>query len=69
MIDIVAVREDFPALEQYTWFQNGGVSITPRPVADEHARRMDEILRRGPLHIVYPKEEYPLRQKSLTSTS
>ena len=65
MIDIVAIREDFPALEQYTWFQNGGVSITPRPVADEHARRMDEILRRGPLHIVYPQEEYPRRQKTM----
>ena len=65
MIDVARIREDFPALEQYTWFQNGGVSITPSPVADEHARRMDEILRRGPLHIVYPQEEYPRRRQTM----
>ena len=60
-----AVRADFPALETFTWFQNGGVSITPRPVADEHARLMRELLERGPMHIVYPDEEYPRRQKSM----
>tara|TARA_Y100001934_G_scaffold164432_1_gene195837 strand:- start:1846 stop:3015 length:1170 start_codon:yes stop_codon:yes gene_type:complete len=64
-MDIATIREDFPALEQYTWFQNGGVSITPRPVAAEHAQRMDELLRRGPLHIVYPQEEYPRRQQTM----
>ena len=64
-IDIEAVRADFPALETFTWFQNGGVSITPRPVADEHARLMRELLERGPMHIVYPDEEYPRRQRSM----
>lgn len=64
-IDIAAIRRDFPALEQYTWLQNGGVSITPAPVAAEHIRWMEEILNRGPLHIVYPQEEYPRRQQTM----
>ena len=64
-MDIERIRRDFPALQQYTWFQNGGVSITPAPVAAEHLRCMEEILRRGPLHIVYPDEEYPRRQKTM----
>ena len=64
-IDIERIRHDFPALEQYTWFQNGGVSITPAPVAAEHMHWMEEILRRGPLHIVYPEEEYPRRRETM----
>ena len=24
-------RADIPALAQYVWFQNGGVSVTPAP--------------------------------------
>ena len=63
--DLQRVRSDFPALENYTWFQNGGVSITPRPVAEFHAGLMDELLQRGPMHIVYPDEEYPRRERSL----
>ena len=63
--DLKRVRSDFPALENYTWFQNGGVSITPRPVAEFHAGLMDELLQRGPMHIVYPDEEYPRRKRSL----
>jgi cysteine desulfurase / selenocysteine lyase len=63
--EIDAIRRLFPALQQYTWFQNGGVSITPKPVADEHAVRMAEILTRGPVHIVYPEEEYPRRRRSI----
>lgn len=64
-IDPHRVRADFPALENYIWFQNGGVSITPSPVAEEHARLMRELLARGPMHIVYPDEEYPRRQTSM----
>ncbi len=63
-IDVSSVRSQFPALEQYTWFQNGGVSITPRPVADVHAQLMEELLRRGPMHIVHPDEEYPRRERT-----
>jgi selenocysteine lyase/cysteine desulfurase len=59
------IREDFPALRNYGWFQNGGVSITPLPVHEEHARLMREILERGPMHIVYPDEEYPRRRQSI----
>ena len=65
MIDLQRVRAEIPALENYTWFQNGGVSLTPAPVADEHARLMRELLTRGPMHIVYPDEEYARRQQSM----
>ena len=61
-MDVAKIREDFPALKQYTWFQNGGVSITPSPVAEAHLGYMREILERGPMHIVYPDEEYPRRK-------
>ena len=64
-MDIQAIRRDFPALEQYTWFQNGGVSITPVPVAAEYTRWTEEMVRRGPLHIVYPEEEYPRRKEAM----
>jgi creatinine amidohydrolase len=58
-LDIQAIRDEFPALRNYAWFQNGGVSITPKCVAAAYARLMNELLERGPLHIVYPDEEYP----------
>jgi len=64
-MDLDAIRADFPALKQYTWFQNGGVSITPAPVAEEHTRLMQELLTRGPMHIVYPDEEYPRRRQTM----
>ena len=67
IVDIESVRREFPALQQYVWFQNGGVSITPRRVADHHARLMDELTERGPMHIVYPDEEYPRRTRSLAT--
>ena len=58
------IRADIPALAQYIWFQNGGVSVTPRAIAAEHARLMEELVVRGPMHIVYPDEEYPRRERS-----
>lgn len=64
-MDIQTLRNDFPALRNYTWFQNGGVSMTPAPVAKEHARLMQELLERGPMHIVYPDEEYPRRTDTM----
>lgn len=64
-IDVEKVRGDFPALKNYIWLQNGGVSITPLPVAREHAARMEELLERGPLHIAFPQEEYPRRARSM----
>ncbi|MDP6775372.1 MAG: aminotransferase class V-fold PLP-dependent enzyme [Candidatus Latescibacteria bacterium] len=63
-MDIDGIREDFPALKTFVWFQNGGVSITPAPVADAHSRLMRELLDRGPMHIAYPDEEYPRREES-----
>ena len=64
-MNVRELREDFPSLKNYIWFQNGGVSITPIPVAAEHARLMEELLRRGPMHIVYPDEEYPRRRRTM----
>lgn len=65
MIDVQELRVEFPALQNYVWFQNGGVSITPTPIAGEHARLMRELYERGPMHIVYPDEEYPRRAASI----
>ncbi len=64
-IDVTRIRADFPALKNYIWMQNGGVSITPTPVAQEHAERMRELYERGPMHIVYPDEEYARRRQSM----
>ena len=63
-MDVERIRTQFPALRGYVWFQNGGVSITPRPVAESHARHMGELLERGPVHIVFPDEEYPRRERT-----
>ncbi|MEE3370777.1 MAG: aminotransferase class V-fold PLP-dependent enzyme [Planctomycetota bacterium] len=64
-LDVHAIRREFPALDKYTWFQNGGVSITPACIAGEHARLMRELLDRGPLHILYPDEEYERRRSTM----
>ncbi|MCZ6632821.1 MAG: aminotransferase class V-fold PLP-dependent enzyme [bacterium] len=64
-MDIEQIRADFPALKQYTWFQNGGVSITPTPVAEAHIGLMQELLERGPMHIAFPEEEYPRRERTM----
>ncbi len=61
---IETIRADVPALAHYVWFQNGGVSVTPRAIAAEHARLLEELVVRGPMHIVYPDEEYPRRGRS-----
>ncbi|MEO1994300.1 MAG: aminotransferase class V-fold PLP-dependent enzyme [Planctomycetaceae bacterium] len=63
-MDISRIRTDFPALSAYVWFQNGGVSLTPGPVAVRHAELMEELFRRGPMHIVHPDEEEPRRLAS-----
>jgi cysteine desulfurase/selenocysteine lyase len=63
------VRADIPALKRYVWFQNGGVSVTPAAIAEEHIRLMRELLTRGPMHIVYSDEEYPRREQSMARLS
>ena len=65
LLDLTAIRAQFPALANFVWFQNGGVSITPEPVAREHLRLMEELLVRGPLHMIYPEEEYPNRRHTM----
>ncbi len=64
-LDLQRLRRDFPPLQNFVWFQNGGVSITPAPVAEVHAGLMRELFERGPMHIAFPKEEYPRRQQSM----
>lgn len=64
-IDLHAIRAQFPALANFVWFQNGGVSITPAPVARAHIELMEELLVRGPLHVIYPEQEYPRRRQTL----
>ena len=64
-MDVHAIRSDFPALDNYIWFQNGGVSITPKPVAESHLGYMNELLQRGPMHIIYPEEEDPRREQTM----
>jgi selenocysteine lyase/cysteine desulfurase len=62
---MLGIREDFPALRHFTWFQNGGVSLTPRPVHEEHARLMRELFELGPQLIVAPAAEYPRRERTI----
>jgi selenocysteine lyase/cysteine desulfurase len=61
---LLARRADFPALDTFTWFQNGGVSLVPRQVHEAHLALLEEAFRRGPLHIAYPDQEYPRREAS-----
>ncbi|MDE2889696.1 MAG: aminotransferase class V-fold PLP-dependent enzyme [Gemmatimonadota bacterium] len=63
-MDIGRIRSDFPALENFVWFQNGGVSITPAPVAEAHIGLMRELWERGPMHIAFPDEEFPRRERT-----
>ena len=64
MADLASHRDDFPALDGFTWFNNGVVSLTPRLVNDEYVGRIQEILERGPMHVTFPEEEYPRRRAS-----
>lgn len=65
VIDVAAVRAQIPALANSVWFQSGGVSLTPEPVAREHIRRLEELSARGPLHVLDPEAELPRRRRSL----
>jgi cysteine desulfurase/selenocysteine lyase len=63
--ELQRIRDDFPALRNYTWFQNGGVSLTPVPVHAQYVRLLQEIHERGPMHIVCPDEELPRRRHTI----
>ena len=39
--------------------------MTPKPIAQAHLDLMQELLTRGPLHIIYPDEEYPRRARTI----
>lgn len=62
--ELAGWRAEYPALETFTWLQNGGVSLVPRTVHAVHADLLAEAVERGPLHIAWPDEEYPRRDAS-----
>jgi cysteine desulfurase/selenocysteine lyase len=65
VIDAAAVQREFPAHGTPVCFDNGSVSLTPRPVAGFLAAMLDDVFRHGPPHVVRPEEEYPGRERTL----
>jgi len=64
-MDVEAIRAQVPALSNFVWFQNGFVSLTPTPIAAEHARLMKELYEHGPMHLLRPDVEFPRRVASV----
>ncbi len=64
-MDIEKIRSQVPALSNFVWFQNGFVSLTPTPIAEEHARLMRELYEKGPMHLLHPDVEVPRRAASV----
>ena len=64
-MDVDTIRAQVPALSNFVWFQNGFVSLTPTPIAEEHARLMRELYEKGPMHLLHPDVEMPRRAASV----
>ncbi len=64
-MDVDKIRSQVPALSNFVWFQNGFVSLTPTPIAEEHARLMRELYENGPMHLLHPDVEVPRRVASV----
>ena len=64
-MDVDTIRSQVPALSKFVWFQNGFVSLTPTPIAEEHARLMRELYENGPMHLLHPDVEVPRRAASV----
>ena len=64
-MDVDTIRSQVPALSKFVWFQNGFVSLTPTPIAKEHARLMRELYENGPMHLLHPDVELPRRTASV----
>ena len=64
-MDVETIRSQVPALSKFVWFQNGFVSLTPTPIAEEHARLMRELYENGPMHLLHPDVEVPRRTASV----
>jgi selenocysteine lyase/cysteine desulfurase len=62
--DVDAIRADFPALAREISFDNGTVSLTPRPVAEGLERYLQNVLESGPPHVIRPEEEYQRREQT-----
>jgi cysteine desulfurase/selenocysteine lyase len=65
VIDVAALQRDFPAHGSPICFDNGSVSLTPRPVAEFVERYLRDVFEHGPPHVVRPDEEYPRRERTL----
>jgi selenocysteine lyase/cysteine desulfurase len=65
VIDIEALQRDFPAHGTPLCFDNGSVSLTPRPVAESIAASLRDAFEHGPPHVVRPELEYPRRERTL----
>lgn len=65
MIDLEAVRRDFPVLAHGPYFDNGTVSLTPASVTATLERIGRDVLNYGPPHVVRPNVEYPRRETTL----
>jgi L-cysteine/cystine lyase len=61
---VEAIRADFPPLAHEICFDNGTVSLTPRPVAEALEAYLRQVLDGGPPHVVRPEEEYPRRERT-----
>jgi cysteine desulfurase / selenocysteine lyase len=65
VIDVEALQRDFPAHGAPICFDNGSVSLTPRPVAAGLADELRDVFEHGPPHVLRPDEEYPRREHTL----
>ena len=64
-VNVEKIRAQVPALSNFVWFQNGFVSLTPTPIAEEHVRLMRELYEKGPMHLLHPDVELPRRAASV----
>jgi selenocysteine lyase/cysteine desulfurase len=67
VIDLDAVRADFPPLQQAVCLDHGTVGLTPRPVAEALERYLRGVLADGPPHVVHHDEEHALRERSMAT--
>jgi selenocysteine lyase/cysteine desulfurase len=67
VIDLDAVRADFPPLLNAVCLDNGTVGLTPRPVAEALEGYLRQVLADGPPHVVHHDEEHARRERSMAT--
>jgi selenocysteine lyase/cysteine desulfurase len=65
VIDLDAVRADFPPTRQAVCLDNGTVGLTPRPVAEALEQYLRQVLADGPPHVVHHDAEHARRERSM----